>query len=236
MPNDGEDSSLDALFAEAELVAQPTAVHSVVKCSHAHDNLDLPTTKCRTCAFHYCEACASELDPTYCKTCLNEPSAQLISTPLVDEDGVQHDGRVITPAPTATFYQPRFGTLAKTISEMSDLELEDFVKHYKELIHQAETVLDYRRVVIGTAQMETTQRAAQKRRALAANKTQYNVKTVTIDKSTGKPKVSKANTAQLMQMMQALAALKALKDRQAATKVAAAAAQAVDKKMGEPKL
>jgi hypothetical protein len=114
-------------------------------------------------------------------------------------------------------------------------ELEDYIKRYKDLIKQAETALDFRRVVLSSSQLELDQRKAAERRRLQSDKTKYPVRTITMDKKTGKPKVANANTAQLMQMMQALAALKTLKDNQAKAKQMADAGKAVDKKMGEPK-
>lgn len=228
--------SLDNLIAEAERVQRPAIEHTPTKCSHAFDNPSIPTRKCKTCAFIYCDLCASILDPSYDKYCLNEPAAELKELPLRDADGVIHEGRHLQPAEGATFYQPRFGTLSKTISEMSDSELEDYVKQYIELVRQAERALDFRRVVLGSAQLEISQREHIKQRKLRADKTKYPVKTVILDPKTNKPVSKNASVAQLAQMMQALVQLKLLKDQQAKKKAAEAAAKAVDAKLKEPKL
>jgi hypothetical protein len=203
----------------------------VTDCSHEGTT---PTERehCVTCHRLMCSMCWSILDPRYCKQCLNEPDAELRELPLLDAEGhrVEH-GRVLTPAPTAKFFQPRFGTLCKTISEMSDTDLHDYVKQYAELVRQAEKALDFRRVVLASAQIETTQRASAKQRKLRSEKTKYPVHTVVVNKS-GKPVTKTASAADLTNMMKALEALTKLRQ----LKDAQAKAAAVDAKMKEPKL
>lgn len=143
--------------------------------------------------------------------------ATLIETPLIDSDGVTHEGRVLTPAPDAEFFKPRFGTLSKTISEMSDPELDTYVGEYRDLVRQAERALDFRRVVLGVSQLEQAQRGDIKRRKLQSDKTKYPVRTITLDKATGKQVKKSASTADLTQMMQMLDALRKLKEKKAVT-------------------
>lgn len=220
--------SLDQLFDEAEQQAECAVADHPKPCEHPYTE---DHHKCPTCLWTFCPQCESVLDPRYCHLCLSEADAELREQPLIDTDGhtVTH-GRVLTPAPTATYFQPRLdlpcNTLLKTISSMSDVELEDYVKQYIELVRQAERALDFRRVVLGSAQMESTQRATVKQRRLRSDKTKYPVRTVSIDKSTGKQVTKTAGAAALGNMLQMLEALQKLK----ANKTAAAAAKAVDAK------
>lgn len=258
MPNDGQpqsDESLDQLFAEAE--TQPPTNHRCPLCAHddhnaptdvnpcdcschnavtdcSHDGTTPPEREhCATCHRLMCAMCWSILDPRYCRACLSEPDAELRSEPLIDSEGhTVENGRKLTPAPTATYFQPRFGTLAKTISEMSDQELMDYIKQYTELVRQAERALDFRRVVLGSSQLELTQRKDAQQRKLRSDKTKYPIRTVTIDKATGKQVSKTASAAALGNMLQMLEALQKLKANKATT----SAAKAVDAKMKERKL
>lgn len=202
MPDGEAPTDLERLFAEAE---QQTAVplkdiaHFCKHGANANINALQP---CPTCGWPFCPECASILDPTYCKGCLSEADAELKELPLKDEDGVTHEGRVLQPS------GPRFATLCKSISDMSDHELEAYIKQYQDLIHQAEKALDFRRVVLGAAQIEGAQRADAKRRALRADKTKYPVRTVTINKATGKPKAAPASMLKLMELLKAMEAVK----------------------------
>jgi hypothetical protein len=215
--------SLDDLFCEAEGQAGIPVIDHPKPCEHPYDAET--HRKCPTCLWMFCFECASLLDPRYCKLCLSEPAAELKIEPLVDTEGhVVTNGRHLTPLPSATFFQPRFGTLAKTISEMSDVELEEYVKQYTELVRQAERALDFRRVVLGSSQMELTQREDIKRRKLRADKTKYPVKTTAV----GKP-VTQSVKLDMLRMLEALQKLKIKKD-------ADAKAKAVDAKMKEPRL
>lgn len=213
------DSDFDKLVLEAQQSAQTPVVDHPKPCQHAYD--PVVHLKCPTCLWSFCSLCASTLDPKYCHLCLSEPSAELTQSPLTDVDGVTHDGRVLTPAAGATFFSPRIDingvTLCKTISNMSDPELEDYIGHYKQLVQQAEKALDFRRVVLGTSQLELSQRKDAQQRKLRSDKTKYPVRTVTVDKVTGKQKTVTASANALTQMMQALEALQKLKKVQAAS-------------------
>ena len=158
---------------------------------------------CPICLWPFCKDCASGLDEDYCHLCLDEPGAELRSSPLIDQDGQQHEGRLLTPGPT-------FNTLAKRISEMSISELEAHISHYKGLIKQAETSLDFRRVSLGMGQVELAQRQDQQRRRLRGVKI-----ALPGAKSPSKPK-AKAPAANLGQMLAMLEALKALQAKKAA--------------------
>lgn len=207
-----EHSDLEKLISEAEASAQRDRIEStsvfkpqipVAACTH-ENTMPFERKRCKTCGALICPLCWSILDPNFCRACLNESDAELKSQPLTDTEGVTHEGRVIQPAPNSKFFAPRFGTLAKSISEMSDLDLEAYIRSYKELVRQAEVALDFRRVVLGSSQLEQAQRSDKQRRLLRNDKTKYAVKTLTVDKNTGKPKKQAASTADLVRMMEAL--------------------------------
>jgi hypothetical protein len=213
MPDDVvKPSELEQLISEAERGAQTPVTDHPKPCEHPADE---KVTKCPTCLWSFCPDCASPLDPKYCRLCLPLADGALTQEPLIDADGVTHTGRVMHPDPNARFFQPRFGTLAKTISEMQDPELEDYIHYYKDLVQQAERALDFRRVVLGSAQLEQAQRGDAKRRQLRADKTKFPVKTLTVDKNGGQKKKT-ASTADLIRMMEMLKQLQA--NREAKTK------------------
>lgn len=63
-------------------------------------------------------------------------------------------------------------TISRSISEMSDDELARFISTCREEIALTVRALDFRRLNLGTAQMEQTQRAEIKRRELRLSKFQ----------------------------------------------------------------
>jgi len=214
-------SELEQLISEAEASAQRDPISSTspqrpqsltTACSH---EMTFPSERahCRTCGRLICPLCWSVLDPGFCKDCLSDKDTALVQEPLIDADGVQHEGRVLHPDPQARFYQPRFGTLAKTISDMTDGELETYIGRYKDLVHQAEKALDFRRIVIGSAQLEQAQRNDANRRKLRQDKTKYPVKTLTVDSNGTKKKT--ASTADLLKMMEMLKQLQKNRDAKA---------------------
>lgn len=222
-PQVPQQSELDRLMAEAEQAATTPVTDHPKPCQHLALGYHLSDTKkCPTCLWSFCVDCASTLDPQYCRLCLTEPDAAFIQSPLKDEDGVVHEGRELTPDPNARFFQPRFGTLCKTISEMKEHELEDYIKYYRDLVKQAETALDFRRVVLGSSQLELSQRQDAKRRALRADKTKFPVKTLTIAKD-GSGKKKTAGVTDLLKMLEMLKQLQ--KNREAKTAPQAQAKQ-----------
>ena len=214
-------SELEQLISEAEASAQRDPIASTspqrpqtpqTKCSH---EMTFPSERahCRTCGRLICPLCWSVLDPGFCKDCLSDKDTALIQEPLKDADGVTHEGRVLHPDPQARFYQPRFGTLAKTISEMTENELETYIKHYKDLVVQAERALDFRRIVLGSAQLEQAQRNDANRRKLRQDKTKYPVKTLSVSANGTKKKT--ASTEDLLRMMEMLKQLQINRDAKA---------------------
>jgi hypothetical protein len=100
---------------------------------------------CISCQRSYCPACASRLDPTYCKEC---GSAEIKNEPLVDDEGVVKKGRHILLSGEAWMRS------RDVISKMTDVELEAKLTALKEAVHEAELILDYRRIIYAQAQNE----------------------------------------------------------------------------------
>jgi hypothetical protein len=211
-PASPSDSTFESLIAEAEGNVVVPVTRQERPCSHGGSANINVFHVCPTCKWPFCDVCGSALDPTYCHRCLNEPDAVLKELPLVDADGERREGRLLVPAPDSVYSPPRFMTLTKTISEMTKSELEDYVDQYKNLVIQAEKALDFRRIVLGTAQLEVNQREDAEKRRLRADKTKYPIKTVSVNPKTGKPKTSTASMVQLLEMMKALQALKKSKE------------------------
>jgi hypothetical protein len=205
----------DADITTVELARAASAVnvpiaHQPKPCIHTDTLLN---AVCPLCKWPFCVECASLLDPTYCHLCLNESDAELKELPLIDSNGEQHDGRRLVPADDSIYTPLRFMTLTHSISEMSDHELEDYIQHYKDLVHQAEKALDFRRIVLSTSQLESSQRQDIKRRKLRSDKSRYPIKTVTVDTKTGKTKTTTTASAtkllDVMKMLEVLANAKA---------------------------
>jgi len=211
-PQSEPPSQLEQLMAEAERTAVTPVTDHLKPCDHSTES---KVFKCPTCLWAFCPDCASTLDPKYCRLCLSEPDVHFVEKPLKDEDGVVHEGRELTPDPNARFFQPRFGTLCKTISEMREAELEEYINYYRNLVKQAETALDFRRVVLGSAQLELSQRQDATRRRLRADKTKYPVKTLTVNKD-GAGKKKTAGVADMIKMLEMLKQLQ--KNREAKNK------------------
>ena len=115
---------------------------------------------CTKCNEPFCPDHASEIDPTFCKTCLTPQHIETTKEPLVDDDGVAHNGAVITPIGAA------FKTLAQRIFEMSDETLKLHIEAVKVQVKQAETVLDYRRIDLASSEVELEQRQLMERKKL----------------------------------------------------------------------
>jgi hypothetical protein len=109
--------------------------------------------KCHNCGLQYCLTHASEVDPqSYCSTCLVPADAEVVVQPLVDTEGVHHQGRLIKPAGKA------YRLSSKMVYEMTDQELKDFIDHEKSVVHDIENIREYHMITLGMAQSEEYRR------------------------------------------------------------------------------
>lgn len=109
--------------------------------------------RCKNCGLEYCLDHASELDPEhYCATCLVPEDASLEVKPLVDSEGIQHKGRVLTPKGKA------YRLSSKMVFDMTDQELEDFIEHEKKVVHDIENIREYHLITLGMAEADAYRR------------------------------------------------------------------------------
>jgi hypothetical protein len=110
-------------------------------------------TNCHKCGKWYCLEHASDLDPTkYCRECLKVEDASLEEAPLLDTEGVRHQGKVIRPVGIV------FSQNGKLIHEMTDDELKEYIVRYQQAVHDCERSLDYSRITLGNALFEAGHR------------------------------------------------------------------------------
>jgi hypothetical protein len=131
---------------------EPLPIESVRRCvftSCVEDAL----THCHKCGKWYCLDHASDLDPTkYCVDCLKVEDATLEVSPILDAEGVRHQGRVIRPVGIV------FSQNGKLIHEMTDDELKEYITRYQQAVHDCERSLDYSRITLGNALYEAGHR------------------------------------------------------------------------------
>jgi len=237
LPSDLDTSGLASLIDAAELEPPEQANSNKAINDAAERQLDEPTaplpsnsaecshdgtfphqrTFCRQCKKLICPQCCSALDSLYCAACMSAIDLRSEDKIVTDDDGVAHTGKqiTVTPAYNTIRWIPEGKTTAKALSDMDESELFEFIRQYKDAVREAERALDFRRIRLGSAQLELDERREQTRRKLRADKTKFNIKTVTVDKVTGKKvtQTKSVSTPQMMQMLQALQALKAMKTK-----------------------
>ena len=116
---------------------------------------------CPQCRQPYCASDASEVDPDFCNTCLRPTDIKIEKKPLVDEEGVTHEGTQITTGGGLPFK-----TLMQRIVDMDEEKLRTHIQMWQGKVKEAERVLDYRRIALGACQLELEEKEAASRRKL----------------------------------------------------------------------
>jgi hypothetical protein len=111
---------------------------------------------CASCHLHFCEKHVSEFDGSLCSTCVSIANTIIQSKPLIDEDGVTHQGRQLVLT-GETWMRNR-----DIISMMTDAELEAKLESMTKAVHEAEMVLDYRRIQRNQLENEKSSRLSRK--------------------------------------------------------------------------
>lgn len=111
---------------------------------------------CSSCHKLYCEAHTSEFDNKLCSNCVSFSNTIVSSRALVDNDGVTHRGRQIVLT-GESWMRSR-----DVISQMTDQELEAKLTALKQAVHEAEMVLEYRRIIYSQVQNEKDSRLSRK--------------------------------------------------------------------------
>ena len=178
-------------------------------CDHA-DSIIIERNHCLICHVLTCPKCCSLLDKNFCRRCLTVADVELKESPLKDADGVIHPGRELSPQ------GPRWGTLCKYICDMTIPELYSFITEYKAAVRQAEIVLDTRRILLGTAEIELSQKKEAERRRLRQIKTPRPRQQTVVGTNTQKtrsasvaPIMSAKQVSDVLKVLEALAKAKA---------------------------
>ena len=119
-----------------------------------------PLVVCELCHSPICSNHISPYDSGCCAGCIKPESIAVKESPLIDDDGVIHKGRVIQPVGIT------YKTLAKRLIEMTEDELIAHIHHVREQIKEAESVLDYRRIDLSSSTTELEERQIAKRKNL----------------------------------------------------------------------
>lgn len=109
--------------------------------------------RCHKCSKLYCIDHASEVDPKhFCLDCLRVSDTSVASSPLIDEEGVRQQGRLLRPVGNA------FVEFNKLLVEMTDDELKSFIQGYVVLVHEAEQLKTFREITLAHAKHEAFDR------------------------------------------------------------------------------
>lgn len=131
-----------------------------------------PSRICEDCQGYFCDDHGSVVEPNFCQMCLGLESVDYTSAPLLDEEGV--------PVPTGrriTLYGTRYKTLAQKLADMNEQQLAVHIDYHKTLVHEAEKVLEYRRIALSSAELELEERKAQNKRKRRALERVFNIGT-----------------------------------------------------------
>lgn len=115
---------------------------------------------CPSCHEPFCKIHSAEIDPAYCIDCLTAAKVQIDRAPLIDAEGVTHNGVQITVS------GPVFKTSAQRISEMDDDQLAIHIDEVKTRIKHWEVALQYARIDLSMAELESEERQEKLRRKL----------------------------------------------------------------------
>lgn len=131
----------------SDATSEPTAQEEFEPvCSFEHCEKQ-SLSKCKRCGLLYCLDHASEIDPMmFCVNCAVPSDIEMQQKPLVDKDGVQHQGRVLVPT------GPLYVITSKLINEMNDDELKRFIEYNQRAIKEAENHVDYLKIRQGQAE------------------------------------------------------------------------------------
>jgi len=103
---------------------------------------------CLNCRKLFCTAHVSQLDASVCCVCVSFSNTKIETSPLKTEDGVTHHGKkmVLTGE---SWMRSR-----DVIANMTEVELELKLTSLKTLVHEAELLLDFRRIQLNQAENE----------------------------------------------------------------------------------
>src|SRR5258707_7558837 len=112
---------------------------------------------CKSCHSPFCKDHVSEFDYELCTVCVSKENTKIERLPLKSEStGVVHHGVKIVLTGEAWMRS------RDVIAGMTDVELELKLNSLKIAVHEAELLLDYRRIMMHQAQNEKDTRSSRK--------------------------------------------------------------------------
>lgn len=111
---------------------------------------------CASCHRLFCTEHTSNFDNSLCSVCVNINNTIIDSKPLTDDDGVSHKGRQLILT-GESWMRSR-----DVICMMTDQELEAKLSTMKQAVHEAEMILDYRRIIHNQLENEKSGRLSKK--------------------------------------------------------------------------
>ena len=144
-------------------------------CDFTHESLPLQLNAVGTCSLcerSFCDAHKSKIEPTGCCECFTETTLKQENGSVLptSENRIEdqeaststNNSDVQTPeATTLRVFRPvgsAFVTTLGKISTLNDTELDNLINEYKQLIHDAQASLDYRRITHSAAELEKSDR------------------------------------------------------------------------------
>ena len=115
---------------------------------------------CRHCGQDFCEKHRSQRDSRFCSECIGENALQMQDEPLVDDEGVTHQGRHIK------LIGEGWPASMEMIRTLNDLQLEAKITEWKKLLAEAIKTSEYFRITVCAAEFEKEDRYRSKVRKL----------------------------------------------------------------------
>ncbi len=111
---------------------------------------------CVSCKKPFCLVHASSLDSTYCAPCVDFTNTRIEEKPLIDEEGVRHQGRQLIL--TGESWMRNRDVIAK----MTDVELQAKLTAINQGIKEFEMVLDFKKITRTQIESEIGDRYSRK--------------------------------------------------------------------------
>jgi hypothetical protein len=148
---------------------KPTPINLWISglCHWCCDGVATNVHECMICRRLFCKTHVSSSDLDLCHECAAEPNrdptpirefaeSTVTIGPLIDDEGVRHTGKLITPVGD-TFVASRY------IDSLSDEQQEEMLMEYRAKVQEAEKLLYSHTIVASTVKMAISERKRKKR-------------------------------------------------------------------------
>ena len=119
-----------------------------------------PKSMCRHCGQDFCDSHSSRYDDRFCSNCIGDENTKFEDLPLIDDEGVTHQGRQIR------LIGEGWPHALEMLSALSDEELELKIIQWKSLLKHALLTGEFYRITVSAAEFEKEERHDSKRRKL----------------------------------------------------------------------